>query len=147
MGIIFFAGFLHFMHHVPTFHGDTLEVVVLGGIILGMGLGIIIKNGGCSDGSEILAIIVNRTKGFTIGQVVVVINVFIFVIEDFPPSFYTLFPLLSNHLPLIQTQPFFLSSNYFSFLSEHFTSFIITYHFFSMPVSLKLLPFPFPLPL
>ncbi len=82
-GIILFSFFIFLLedviHNFPEFHGDSLEVVVLGGIVLGVGIGIIIRNGGCSDGSEIIAIIINRSKGFTIGQVVVFINIFIFI--------------------------------------------------------------------
>ncbi|MBU6447070.1 MAG: YitT family protein, partial [Verrucomicrobia bacterium] len=37
-----------------------------------------IRNGGCTDGTEILAILINRKKGFTVGQVIFVINIFIF---------------------------------------------------------------------
>jgi uncharacterized membrane-anchored protein YitT (DUF2179 family) len=55
-----------------------LEVIVFGGAILGVGAGLIIRNGGCLDGTEILAIIINRKKGFTVGQVVLVANIFIF---------------------------------------------------------------------
>lgn len=83
VGIILFSFFIFLLedvlHHFPKFHGDSLEVVVLGGIVLGLGVGLIIRNGGCSDGSEIIAIIINRSKGFTIGQVVVFINIFIFI--------------------------------------------------------------------
>jgi uncharacterized membrane-anchored protein YitT (DUF2179 family) len=83
IGIVLFAFFIFLLEDVvkgfPQFHGEALEVVVLGGIVLGIGVGIIIRNGGCSDGSEIIAIIINRSKGFTIGQVVVFINIFIFI--------------------------------------------------------------------
>lgn len=83
-GILLFSFFIFLLEdvikNVPEFHGDALEVVVLGGIVLGIGIGIIIRNGGCSDGSEIFAIIINRSKGFTIGQVVVFINIFIFIV-------------------------------------------------------------------
>lgn len=82
-GILLFSFFLfmfeHILHNVPVFRGDSLEVVVLGGIVLGIGIGLIIRMGGCSDGSEIFAIIVNRTKGYTIGQVVVFFNIFVFI--------------------------------------------------------------------
>lgn len=60
------------------FHGDYIEVVVIGGAILGAGIGLIIRYGGCLDGTEILAIIFNRKTGFTVGQVVLVCNIFIF---------------------------------------------------------------------
>jgi uncharacterized membrane-anchored protein YitT (DUF2179 family) len=63
---------------VPTFIGDSLEIIVFGGAILGIGAGLIIRYGGCLDGTEILAIIINRKKGFTVGQIVFFINIFIF---------------------------------------------------------------------
>lgn len=68
-------------HHQPfEFHGDTLEIIVLGGFIIGCGVGIIIRHGGSTDGTEIMGIIINRKKGFTIGQVILFVNIFIFVI-------------------------------------------------------------------
>lgn len=77
--LIAFAGFLLALQSVPHFTGDPLEIIVFGGAILGIGVGLIIRHGGCLDGTEILAIIINRKKGFTVGQVVLFINVFIFV--------------------------------------------------------------------
>ena len=63
---------------IPAFEADPLEVIVFGGAILGIGVGLIIRNGACTDGTEILAILVNRKMGFTVGQIVLVINIFIF---------------------------------------------------------------------
>lgn len=76
------------------FHGDKLEVVVIGGAILGIGLGLIIRSGGCLDGTEILGIIINKRTGFTVGQVVLFCNIFVFgaagfLFQDWHP------PLLS----------------------------------------------------
>lgn len=73
---------------------EVLEVVVIGGAILGIGIGLIIRYGGCVDGSEILGIIINRRTGFTVGSVVLVCNIFVFgtagiVFQDWHP------PLLS----------------------------------------------------
>lgn len=94
--VLLFAAFLEFIQRVMPveFHGDSLEVVVIGGAILGIGIGLIIRYGGCLDGTEILGIIVNRTTGFTVGQVVLVCNIFVFgaagfVFKDWHP------PLLS----------------------------------------------------
>ncbi|HEY5259248.1 MAG TPA: YitT family protein, partial [Rhabdochlamydiaceae bacterium] len=78
VAVLLFATFLIVLKRVPPFHGDPLEIIVIGGAILGIGVGLIIRNGGCVDGTEILAIIINRKKGFTVGQVVLFINVFIF---------------------------------------------------------------------
>lgn len=79
VAIMLFAGFLWLTNFFPKFEADPIEIIVIGGAILGIGLGLIIRSGGCIDGTEILAIIINRKKGFTVGQVVLVINVVVFV--------------------------------------------------------------------
>lgn len=94
--LLCFAGSVTFLHHVMPypFRGDNLEIVVIGGAILGIGIGLIIRYGGCVDGTEILGIIINRKTGFTVGQVVLACNIFVFgacglVFQDWHP------PLLS----------------------------------------------------
>lgn len=93
---IIFVGSLILIHQFISFefHGEILEVVVIGGSILGIGIGLIIRYGGCIDGTEILGIIINQKTGFTVGQVVLVCNIFVFcgagvVFKDWHP------PLLS----------------------------------------------------
>lgn len=77
------------------FRGESLEVVVIGGAILGIGLGLIIREGGSLDGTEILGIIINQRMGFTVGQVVLVCNIFVFaaaglVFQDWHPPLMSL---------------------------------------------------------
>jgi uncharacterized membrane-anchored protein YitT (DUF2179 family) len=78
VAIVIFAMFLSLLQDLPSFGADPLEAIVIGGAMLGAGAGLIIRNGGCTDGTEILAILINRKKGFTVGQVIFVINIFIF---------------------------------------------------------------------
>lgn len=80
-----FSGWLWLLDvwHFMTFRGDMLEVIVIGGLMLGIGLGMVIRAGGCVDGTEILAIILNKRWGFTVGQVVLGCNVLIFVMAGF----------------------------------------------------------------
>ncbi len=67
------------LHTKPLeFHGDAIEVIVLAGFIIGCGIGLIIRHGGSTDGTEILGIIINRKRGFTVGQVILFANIFIF---------------------------------------------------------------------
>ncbi|MCE5293595.1 MAG: YitT family protein, partial [Chlamydiales bacterium] len=63
--VLSFAFFLFIMPNIfaTPFVGDYLEVVVIGGAILGVGLGIVIRGGACVDGSEIMGIIINRKQG------------------------------------------------------------------------------------
>lgn len=92
---VFFVGSLLFHQYMGwEFKGDNLEVVVIGGAILGVGLGMIIRYGGCLDGTEIMGIIINRKIGFTVGQVVLVCNIFIFGLAGLVfPDWHT--PILS----------------------------------------------------
>jgi uncharacterized membrane-anchored protein YitT (DUF2179 family) len=85
VAMLAFAFFLVLMPYVieAPFHGDSLEVVVIGGAILGLGLGLIIRAGACLDGTEILGIIINKKQGFTVGQVVLLCNIFVFVLAGF----------------------------------------------------------------
>ncbi len=78
IAIVLFALFLSLLEALPPFNADPLEAIVIGGAMLGAGAGMIIRNGGCTDGTEILAILINRKKGFTVGQVIFFINIFIF---------------------------------------------------------------------
>ncbi len=78
IAIALFAFFLSWLEFAPPFHGDSLEIIAIGGAILGIGAGLIIRYGGCTDGSEILGIIANKRFGFTVGQVVLVFNFFVF---------------------------------------------------------------------
>jgi uncharacterized membrane-anchored protein YitT (DUF2179 family) len=78
IAVVLFAAFLSILENAPPFFGDSLEVIALGGAILGIGAGLIIRNGGCLDGTEIMGIIINRQTGFTVGQVVLVANIFVF---------------------------------------------------------------------
>ena len=76
IAIILFAIFLSIK--LPPFKGDILEIIVFGGAILGTGVGLMIRNGACTDGTEVLAILMNRRMGFTVGQIILVVNIFIF---------------------------------------------------------------------
>lgn len=76
----FFVFWFYLLEWVPPYVGDPLEIIVIGGAILGSGIGLIIRQGGCLDGSEILGIIINRKKGFTVGQVVLVFNFFVYLL-------------------------------------------------------------------
>jgi Uncharacterized conserved protein len=65
------------LHPVESITKDILLASVFGGILLGIGVGLIIRNGGSLDGTEIIAIILDRTTGFSIGEIVMFFNLFI----------------------------------------------------------------------
>lgn len=64
-------------HPVSEFTNDILLASVFGGIILGGGVGIIIRYGGSLDGTEMVAIIANKRTAFSVGEIVMFFNIFI----------------------------------------------------------------------
>jgi uncharacterized membrane-anchored protein YitT (DUF2179 family) len=71
------------LHPVPVVTNDLLLASVFGGIILGMGVGLIIRYGGSLDGTEIVAILLNRKLPFSVGEIVMFFNVFILASAGF----------------------------------------------------------------
>lgn len=65
------------LHPIPGITQDILLATIFGGIILGVGVGLIIRNGGSLDGTEIIAIILDKRSGFSIGEIVMFFNLFI----------------------------------------------------------------------
>ena len=65
-------------HYDATY--DALLATVFGGLILGAGVGLIIRNGGCLDGTETVAIMVAKKTSLSVGQIVLVCNIIIYLI-------------------------------------------------------------------
>ena len=57
---------------------DLLLATVFGGIILGTGVGIVLKNEGSLDGTEILSLVLSKKFGLSVGEIIMVFNVFIY---------------------------------------------------------------------
>ncbi|BFT71271.1 YitT family protein [Paenibacillus sp. P36] len=65
------------LHPVHELTNDPLLAAVFGGIILGIGVGMVIRFGGSLDGTEIIAILISKKIPFSVGEVVMFFNVFI----------------------------------------------------------------------
>lgn len=65
------------LHPVKELTNDPLLAAVFGGIILGVGVGLVIRFGGSLDGTEIVAILVSKKIPFSVGEIVMFFNVFI----------------------------------------------------------------------
>lgn len=63
---------------VGPFVTDPLLATVFGGLILGAGVGLVIRNGGALDGTEILGILLTKKIPFSVGEFVMFFNIFIF---------------------------------------------------------------------
>lgn len=72
------------MHHVPTIiTGDALLITVVGGIILGMGMGLALRNGGALDGIDMLAVLLSRKLPFSTSDLILFLNFFVFIVVSF----------------------------------------------------------------
>lgn len=65
------------------FTSDIILATVYGGLMLGIGVGLIIKRGGCLDGTETVAMIISKKTNFSVGQVVLMFNIVIYTIAGF----------------------------------------------------------------
>jgi uncharacterized membrane-anchored protein YitT (DUF2179 family) len=69
------------MHHIsPIIEGDTLLVTVVGGIIIGFGMGLALRNGGALDGIDMLAVLLSRKLPFGTSDLILFLNVFVFIV-------------------------------------------------------------------
>jgi uncharacterized membrane-anchored protein YitT (DUF2179 family) len=76
-GIIILSIGTTLLHPVPAFTQDILLATVFGGIVLGIGVGMVIRYGGSLDGTEILAILFNKKLPFSVGEIIMFFNLFI----------------------------------------------------------------------
>lgn len=71
------------LHAVPVLTKDVFLASIFGGVILGIGVGLIIRYGGSLDGTEIIAILVDKKSGFSVGEIVMFFNLFILTSAGF----------------------------------------------------------------
>lgn len=78
-----FSIVLSLFHHIPEFTEDILLATVFGGLFLGLGVGLVIRFGGCLDGTESVAMVLSRKTSLSVGQVVLIFNLFIYTLAGF----------------------------------------------------------------
>ena len=76
--MLVFSVLLEQFKPVPELTNDILLATVFGGLLLGIGVGFVIKFGACLDGTEVVAILINKKTSFSVGQVVMFLNFFIY---------------------------------------------------------------------
>ena len=63
---------------LKPFTSDKLLIAVFGGILIGTGVGLVIRSGGVLDGAEVIAVFTRRRIGFSNSEIVMIFNTFIF---------------------------------------------------------------------
>ncbi|MFE5322213.1 YitT family protein [Paenibacillus sp. NPDC056579] len=81
IGIVSLAAGTSVLHHIsPIIKGDTLLVTVVGGIIIGFGMGLALRNGGALDGIDMLAVLLSRKLPFGTSDLILFLNTFVFIV-------------------------------------------------------------------
>lgn len=81
--MIAFSLLLSLFHNIPEMTDDVLLATVFGGILLGVGAGLVVRYGGCLDGTESLAIVLSKKTSLSVGQIVLIFNLFIYTTAGF----------------------------------------------------------------
>ncbi|MBE9912725.1 YitT family protein [Paenibacillus donghaensis] len=82
-GIVVMSVTTQLLHDVSPFTNEKILAVLFGGLILGLGVGLVIRFGGSLDGTEIVAILLSKKTRIPVGQIIMIMNVFIFIIAGF----------------------------------------------------------------
>ncbi|MCA1058968.1 YitT family protein [Rossellomorea aquimaris] len=82
-GIVILSVSTTFLHPVAAFTQDILLASLFGGIVLGIGVGMVIRYGGSLDGTEILAILSSKRLPFSVGEIIMFVNLFILASAGF----------------------------------------------------------------
>lgn len=82
-GILVLSIATNLLHNVHPIVQDGLLAVSFGGIILGVGVGIVLRNGGVLDGTETLSILLEKKLPLSVGEIIMICNVIIFSLAAF----------------------------------------------------------------
>lgn len=80
IAMVLFSLLLEAFKQVDVVTSDILLATVFGGLLLGIGVGFVIRYGACLDGVETIAILINKKTSFSVGQVILLVNLVIYMV-------------------------------------------------------------------
>jgi len=83
VAIAVFSSMLEYFATLEPITDSELLAVVFGGVILGVGVGLVLRFGGCLDGTEIAAMLLSKKLGFSTGGIIFAINIVIYSVAGF----------------------------------------------------------------
>ena len=81
--MVIFSIFLGVFEDMKAVTEQEILVVVFGGVLLGIGVGLILRYGGCLDGTEIVAMLLSHHTEFSVGQIVLFFTIIIYTVAGF----------------------------------------------------------------
>jgi len=118
VGTVFYTGGLTFFERIPfELNTEHFLAVVFGGAILGAGLALILRNGGCIDGSEIFANILIKKiydktgKNFSMTYILVAFNASVY---------FAVFVLINRNAALLSLLVYVVATSIINQFTDHF---------------------------
>ena len=82
IAVLILAIGLLFVEINPITH-DKFLIAAFGGLLIGTGVGLVIRGGGVIDGAEVIAVFTVRKTGFSNSEIIMLINTVIFAVAAF----------------------------------------------------------------
>jgi len=107
IAILILAAVIYFIDF-PVITDDKLLISIFGGFFLGSGIGLAIRGGCVIDGTEILAVYINRKSILSMGDIILLINVLIFIVAAFILNIETALYSILTYLSASKTVDFII---------------------------------------
>ncbi len=114
IGIVLLAVAVAFIPY-PQITDDKILIAAFGGLFLGLGIGLAIRGGAIIDGTEVLAIFISRKTILTVGNVILIFNVIIFMTAAY---------FLSTEIALYAILTYFAASKTVDFVIDGIEEFM-----------------------
>ncbi len=118
VGTVFYTGGIAFFERIPfELNTEHFLAVVFGGAILGAGLALILRNGGCIDGSEIFANIITKKlydktgKNYSMTYILVAFNACVYL---------AVFILINRNSALLSLLVYVVATSIVDQFTDHF---------------------------
>ncbi|HLN65210.1 MAG TPA: YitT family protein [Symbiobacteriaceae bacterium] len=83
VGVGAFSGFLAVTQNVPHLTNQPILAIVYGGLLMGLGLGLVLRSGGTTGGTDILAIVGQQKLGLSVGTMVMGVDALVLLAAGF----------------------------------------------------------------
>ena len=114
VAILFLSLVIHF-ENFGSITDDKLIIATFGGVFLGTGIGLAIKNGAVLDGSELLGLYINSKYGFSIGSIILIFNIVLFGITAL---------VLTPEIAMYSILTYFVTSKAIDFTIKGFENYV-----------------------
>ncbi len=99
----------------PQVTDDKILIAAFGGLFLGLGIGLAIRGGAILDGTEVLAIYISRNTVLTVGNIILLFNIIIFLTAAY---------FLSTEVALYAIMTYFSASKTVDFIIDGIEEFM-----------------------